>query len=77
VVDGAQGAQHLHALGRGHQGPPGALEALDRGIAVDADEQDVTERARSLEIANVTDVQEIETAVGQDDALAVRPQPLG
>src|SRR5207244_13197567 len=44
---------------------------------VDPDEQDVAELSGRAQVANVTDVEQIEAAVGQHDALALGPEAVG
>src|SRR4029079_10173803 len=44
-----------------------ALEALDRGVGVDADDEDVTEAGRRLQARQVSGVEGVEGAVRPDD----------
>src|SRR5262245_16974381 len=72
--------QHaIHATQRRHQTrplrarlnrAPRALERMGGTIAVDRNDQSIPERAGAGEIANVADVEQIEDAVGEHDALA-------
>ena len=48
----------------------GAFQIAHAGIRVHADDQDVAFAARAFEIADVSDMQRVEAAVGEDDALA-------
>jgi len=73
VVHRAQRREHLRALARRHHGAPRPFQPRHRRVAVDADEEHVAERAGGLEIADVADVQEVEAAVGEDEALALCP----
>lgn len=47
------------------------FEGFDRGIAVDADNQHIAEPGGGLEIAEMTDVEDVETSVGGDHAATV------
>ena len=49
-----------------HQGPARAFQLAHRPIAVDGYHQRVTQRARLFEITHVTDVQDVEDAVGEN-----------
>src|SRR5947209_6253978 len=71
VVNGAQGRDRLGALAFGDEGTVIALEASHLLVAVYADDEEVAEAARAFEVADVPDVQQIEAAVGEDDARAV------
>ena len=51
-------------------GAAGAFQVANAGIGVDADDEDVAFAASAFEIANVSDVQSVETAVGEDYATA-------
>src|SRR5262249_36541788 len=77
MIDVAQGGEDLGALLGGHHRSSGALETRHRGVAVDADEEHVAESACGVQVPQVTDVQEIEAAVGEDDTLALRAQAGG
>src|SRR5262249_13854853 len=77
VIDVAQGGEDLRALLGGHHRSAGALETRHRGVAVDADEEHVAESACGVQVPEVTDVQEIEAAVGEDNTLALRAQAGG
>ena len=65
-----EGGQNFGALGGGHQRTPGALQAAHRLIRIETDHEFSAELLGGAEIADVADVQQVETAVGQDDALA-------
>jgi hypothetical protein len=52
----------------------GPLQAADRGVGVDGDHKAISQRARGGEIADMTDVKKIETAVGEDDPLPLLPE---
>ena len=49
-------------------GPIRTLVRPHRSIRVDADDERVAEAARVLQVANVPGMQEVEDAVGEDDA---------
>ena len=54
-----------------------SLQSRHRGVAVDADEEDVAEASSRVEVTDVTDVKEIEAAVGEDEPLSLGAEPLG
>ena len=51
-------------------GTAGAFERADAGIGIDGDDEDVAFGFCAGEVAGVADVERIEDAVGEDDALA-------
>src|SRR5262245_47448611 len=70
-IDRFEPRQHLGArLLRLHR-PAFALEARDRGVTVEADNQPVTGAARLCEQPDMAGMQEIEAAVGEADAQAL------
>jgi hypothetical protein len=72
VVDAAQRGKHFRAIGFSHDGPIGRfVQALGGCIAVDPDDENIAERLGRLKISRVADVHEVETPVGEDDALLV------
>src|SRR5260370_3833016 len=78
-VDGFGGGEDFRALAFGNHGAALALELATAGVAVEADNQDVTQSAGLLETADVAGMQQVEAAVGEDDAaalafLAAKPQ---
>ncbi len=68
--------QNLRAFLGGHYGPPFTLQRTHRGIGVHRDNQLAAEFARGMKVADMADVKQIETPVGQRDALAGAP-PIG
>src|SRR5215213_10050579 len=70
VVHGAQGGDDLGALSFGDEGAPLAFEAPHLLVRVDADDEQVAQTLRRLKVADVPDVQQVEAAVGEDDARA-------
>src|SRR5579885_1629920 len=68
VVNGAEGRDRLGPLAFGDERAAFALEPTHLLVAVDRDDQKVAERASAFEVADVADVQEVEAAVGEDDA---------
>src|SRR5690348_10341529 len=51
-------------------GTAGAFQGANRRIRVNADDQHIAFATRAFEIADVTNVKSIETAVGENDSLA-------
>ena len=79
VVHGAQGGHEQRAVLRRHHRPPLALQAAHGRVAVDADHEHVGLGPGCLEIAHVSDVQDVEAAVGEGHRLplaAGRLHPL-
>src|SRR5690242_15714680 len=69
AVDAAQRPQDGGAVLLAHDRAAGALERPHRGVGVEAHDEDVAQRARRLESADVSGVQEVEAAArGDDDA---------
>ena len=75
-VDVGQCGYDFGAFIRGHKRTSVAFDLPDAGIGVEGDNQLSAQRFGAAEIAHVSDVQQVETAVGQDDLLTVAP-PLG
>src|SRR5687767_12277444 len=73
-VNNRERGQHLGALRLTHHGSARAFERAHRAVAVDRDEQRVSERARRREVAHVPDMQDVEAAVGEDEPAPVRAQ---
>jgi hypothetical protein len=48
-----------------------AFEVFDTGVAIPADDQRFAQAARLLQAANMAGVEQIEAAVGEDDAAAI------
>ncbi len=72
-IDAGEGGDDLHPLRFGEDGPAAALELPDRPVAVQGDDEDVAFAFRRLEVPDVSGVDEVEAAVGQDDAPAFFP----
>ncbi len=70
-IDGGKSGQDAGALGLADDRTIRAFEAADGCVAVDGDDEPVAEATSLLEQCDVADVQQIEAAVGKDDALAV------
>lgn len=65
MVDAAERRQHLGTVEFAVEGALGALEFPDRGVAVDGHDQGIAALPRLLEIADMSRVKQIETAVGE------------
>jgi hypothetical protein len=70
VVDALDGRHHLGALGRREDRTPGPLEAGNRRVVVDRHDQAIGLGRRSLEVADVPDVEDVEAPVGKGHGLA-------
>ena len=69
-VDALEGGQQLHALAGWNQGAIRSLEPPDAGVAVDGHDESVAQSSGLLEAADVSHVQQIEAAVGENHGLA-------
>jgi len=65
-----QRSQNFRAFFRWHHGPPLTLQRAHGFIGVDRDNQFAAQLPCRMQVAYMTDVQHIETSVGQRDALA-------
>jgi hypothetical protein len=70
-VDAFECGENLGAFVLGEYRAAGAFQLAYAGIAVQADDQGVTESAGLFEAANVARMKQIEAAVGEDDFAAV------
>ena len=71
-----QRRQNFRAFFGRHHGPPFTFQRSHRSIGVYRDNQLAAEFARGMQVADMTDVKQIETTVGQRDALTGAP-PIG
>ena len=60
--------QDLGAFPFAYDGPSWSFQCANAGVAINADHQEVAERAAAFEGANMPRMQQIETAVGEDSA---------
>jgi hypothetical protein len=72
VRDAADGSDDLGTLVLLHYRPARTFERTHRIIAVDADDENVRHLRRSLEISHMTDVENVEDAVGKSDGVTRR-----
>jgi hypothetical protein len=69
-VHAAESGEDVGAVGLAIDGAIGAFELADGIIAVDSDEEGVAAGAGGLKVLDMAGVEEIEAAIGQDDAEA-------
>ena len=69
VVDGTESSKELRAGLLIEDGAAGSLKCANAAIRIDADDEDIALSASALQIADVSDVERIETTVSKDDAL--------
>src|SRR5215212_9926430 len=69
-LDAAAEGSYLIALALGDEGAPLALQTPHLLVRVDADDEQVAQALRRLKVPDVPDVQQVEAAVGEDDARA-------
>ena len=74
-IDGRQRLEQLDALVLRRNGTASTFISRHRSIGIDADDQCVTHRPCLLQIANVPRMQQIEHAVGEDDAATGGAKP--
>src|SRR5581483_6265452 len=70
-IDGFQSSEHLGASLHRLDRATGAFQPCHGSIAIKADDESITGRARAGEQLDVTGVQQVETAIGEAD-----PEPL-
>jgi hypothetical protein len=70
-INAFQRCKNFRSLAFRQDRASGAFQLADARITVEADDQRVTETARLLEAADVPGMQQIETAVGEDNSAAV------
>src|SRR6266567_4533122 len=64
------GGPDFGAFGLRDERPAGAFQGTGASVIIEAEDQEITERPRLLEVAHVTKVEQVETAVGEDAAFA-------
>lgn len=69
-IDCAKGGDQFRALVFGNERTALTLESSGLGIGVDPNDEKIAERFRSLEISNMTYMQEIKTPICKNDGLA-------
>src|SRR5262245_49731319 len=69
VADALQSRQEHAALSFRQNGPLRALQFSDGPVAVDSNDQRITQPPSFLQVADVPSVQNVETPVGEDDPL--------
>jgi len=67
-VHGCQGRQDLGTFPFAYDGPSWSFQCANAGVTINADHQEVAQRTAAVEGANVPRMQQIETAVGEDNA---------
>ena len=78
-VYGFESGKYFRPLAFGDDRPACAFQLADTGVAVQTDDEHVAELARQLEAPDVTGMEQVKAAVGEDDAapvafLAAKPQ---
>ncbi len=69
-VDGVERASHARPFLFGDQRPRGTFETGHAGVGVERENQDVAERPRPFQQADVAGMKKVVTTVGEDDGLA-------
>ena len=69
-IDIGEGGENFGALGFRHDRAAFAFQCADRSVGVDGNNELASKCAGSVEIANVADVEDVETAVGEGDAIS-------
>jgi hypothetical protein len=76
-IDARQGREDLGALLLRDERSAGAFELADRSVAIEADDEEVPELLRALEIANMAEVKQIETPIRGHDLLTMMARAGG
>ena len=76
TIPACQRFEDLGALGLGGNGTSRSLDLPNRTVRVQTDDQGIPQCTRLLEVSQVTDVQEVEDAVGENDGSSGCPQAL-
>ena len=75
MVDPPNRTEKLQPLRKGYEGTIYALQVSDRLVTVDANDEAVAERPCLPQTFEMSGVQQVEAAVGEDDALAAFAVP--
>lgn len=75
-VDVGESGEYLGSLFGWHQGTPFPFQESDGVVRVDRNDQASAELFRRVDIANVADVEQIETPIGECDVFARLPPAL-
>ena len=70
-VDGFQSSENFGALALGDYRAAIALELANTSIAVEADDEDISQFAGQFEAADMSGMEQVKTAIGEDDAASV------
>lgn len=76
MIDAAERRQHLGPVLECVDRAVRAFEAADTGVRIQAEDEDIPEGLGAVELGNMTAVQDIEAAVGQNDPAARTPVRL-
>jgi len=76
AVHACQRFEDLRALGLGGNGTSATLDLPDGTVRVQTDDQSIAQRPRLLKVSEMTDVQEVEYAVGEHDGSSSGAQAL-
>ena len=71
-VHGGEGCGKFGALVLGDERAGGTFQSLDAGVGVEGQDQDVAERSGGFKQSDVTGMQNVVAAVGEDDLLPAR-----
>src|SRR5437588_621856 len=70
VVDAGERGQDFGSFGLWDEWSARAFQSARAGVIIETEDQKIAERPRLLEVAHVAQVEQVETAVGEDAALA-------
>ena len=76
-IDAGEGGENLGALLLWDERTAGAFELVNRFVAIEADDEEVPEFLRALQVANMPEVKQIETPVRGHDLLAATARAGG
>jgi hypothetical protein len=67
IIYTSKAGEDLRSFLKGKNGSKRTFESSDRKVAVDPDDQDVTEAFGCFEIADVAGMEQVKAAIGEDD----------
>src|SRR5216683_6032503 len=70
VVDAGERGQDFGSFGLRDERPAGTFQGTGASVIIEAEDQEITELPRLLEVAHMTQVEQVETAVGEYAAFA-------
>ncbi len=76
IIDTPETGKDLRPLLFGENRPVGTFQAPNRSVAVDSNDQDISKGLGFFQITDMSDMEKVETAVGEDDPFPLCLQVL-